>query len=460
MRFRELLVEQSSRNSSKGLLVWAARASLVSAVIALVAWVCSYVCQDELREFGKHSPASKHLNRSSLFPAVDKLHTRWTHVSSGQCGFFPLPCAPQKIEWLGSPELSGLSKREANEKYFRGREYIAARDYDADFPWGVASEYRPGQRIGKGAFSSVYKALHLPENRTYAVKVLDAADMFRFVREVDVSLRMRFHPRVITVYDAFQLEDGRKALVMDYIEDIVPIERVKQEISLPSLRRYLYTVLHVLAFAKENKVLHRDLDLENVFIDGKSNSLFVADWGASKFFEEESHATNVGADGYRAPELLLQNPYYDYSADIWSVGALFLELLMGREPIFKFDDDESELFAISQVLGTDGFHELLRRREIYCPPETVLRLGRKIPCSWVSLVRTHKPGIFILEHAVDLLDKMLRWLPEERITVAESLKHPFLRGVDGGFEAELCPKGSARYDFLLARPNVDQRVTP
>jgi casein kinase II subunit alpha len=331
------------------------------------------------------------------------------------------------LEWLGSPELDGLGQTEANELYFRGPSYVAARDYDRKLPWGIKDHYALGRPLGKGAFSAVFEAVHTPSNITYAVKVLNAIDRFRAVREIDISLRMRFHPSVVTLYDAFKTDDGRVALVLEHVEAVVPRKQVMQEMNAENLRRYMYTLLHVLDHASKHGVLHRDLDLGNVLIDGEENALFVADWGASTFFSEEGHACNVGADGYRAPELLLGYPFYDYQVDVWSAGVMLFEWLVGSLEVFEFGQDDMELFAIAQLLGSDGFHDLLRSRQIYCPPETVLRIGYLNNSNWLSL-RNHdwSPGTYSAE-AVDLLGRMLNWIPEDRISAADALSHPFFK---------------------------------
>jgi casein kinase II subunit alpha len=333
-------------------------------------------------------------------------------------------------EWLGSPELDGLSQTEANELYFRGPSYVAARDYDAKIPWGTREHYALGRLLGNGAFSAVFEAVHMPPNRTYAVKVLNEIDRFRAVREIDISLRMRFHPSVVTLYDAFQTEDGRVALVLEHVESAVPLEQVMQEMKVENLRRYMFTLLHVLAHASKLGVLHRDLDLRNVLIDGRKTALFVTDWGASTFFSEEGHACDVGADGYRAPELLLDFPFYDYQVDIWSAGVMLLEWLLGSLNVFRFGQDDMELFAIAQVLGSDGFHDLLRSRRIYCPPETVLRIGYLNDSNWLSLRINGRPSVFYSAEAVDLLSRMLKWIPEDRISAADALSHPFFENMN------------------------------
>jgi serine/threonine protein kinase len=353
------------------------------------------------------------------------LHTKGNRTLAGPQGLKEESRGKSQFEWLGSPELDGLCQTEANELYFRGSYYVAARDYDAQFPWGIEAHYKLGRPLGKGSFSSVFAAVHVPSNRTYAVKVLNAINRFRALREIDISLRMRFHPNVITLFDAFQTDDGRVALVLEYIELVVPREKVMQEMKLENLRNYMYTLLHVLDYASKHGVLHRGLDLKTFLIDGEKNALFVAYWGASTFFSEEGHACNVGADGYRAPELLLRHPFYVYQVDIWSAGIMLLEWLLGTLEVFDIGQDEMELAAIAQVLGSDGLHDLLRSRYIYCPPETILHIGYLNHSNW-QFLKTHERSSGIRSaDAVDLLDSMLKWIPEDRISAADSLAHPF-----------------------------------
>ncbi len=79
--------------------------------------------------------------------------------------------------------------------------------------------------------------------------------------------------------------------------------------------------------------MHWDLKPENILIDEKLN-IKICDFGSAKILKEGLRSPYVVSMYYRAPELYLNYPYYDYKIDIWSFGCILAELLMGR-PLFR-----------------------------------------------------------------------------------------------------------------------------
>uniref|UniRef100_A0A0A9Z9Z1 Mitogen-activated protein kinase FUS3 n=1 Tax=Lygus hesperus TaxID=30085 RepID=A0A0A9Z9Z1_LYGHE len=122
---------------------------------------------------------------------------------------------------------------------------------------------------------------------------------------------------------------------------------------------------------------------------------------------------------YRAPEIMCSCESYDYKIDVWSTGCIFAELLM-RNPIFPGEDYKQQLHLIFNILGTpteDDFNCI--SNEFAAQYIRNLPVREKVPLAKVI-------GKRVNPLAVDLLEKMLVFDPNKRISVDEALEHPYL----------------------------------
>ncbi len=115
---------------------------------------------------------------------------------------------------------------------------------------------------------------------------------------------------------------------------------------------YLRQILSGLLMCHSNRIIHRDLKPQNILIDDRGN-VKIADFGLARGFTvpfpELTH--EVVTLWYRAPEILLGQASYTPSVDIWSVGCIYAEMLMGK-PLFEGECEIGQLFKICRVLGT------------------------------------------------------------------------------------------------------------
>jgi serine/threonine protein kinase len=115
---------------------------------------------------------------------------------------------------------------------------------------------------------------------------------------------------------------------------------------------YLRQILSGLLMCHSNRIIHRDLKPQNILIDDRGN-VKIADFGLARGFTvpfpELTH--EVVTLWYRAPEILLGQASYTPSVDIWSVGCIYAEMLMGK-PLFEGECEIGQLFKIFRVLGT------------------------------------------------------------------------------------------------------------
>lgn len=122
---------------------------------------------------------------------------------------------------------------------------------------------------------------------------------------------------------------------------------------------------------------------------------------------------------YRAPEILLGCKYYSTEVDIWSIGGIFSEMAT-HKVLFKGDSEIDQLFQIFRVLGTPD--------DTSWPGVSELSDYKSTFPNWQrSSLAKHAPQLN--EEAIDLLNKLLVYKPDERITARSALQHPFFRSV-------------------------------
>ncbi len=200
-------------------------------------------------------------------------------------------------------------------------------------------KYSALDRLGKGAFGVVYRCCDPDLDRIVAVKVLLAADLAdpelleRFSREARAAAKLS-HPNIVAVYDA-GVESGKPYLVMEYVAGrTLDAMMDAKEWDTQSVLQLVYHLADALAYSHESGVLHRDLKPANVLVDERGRPK-LADFGLARLADDARwlSATGdiLGTPRYMSPEqALLPSDEVDTRSDIYSLGALFYELLAGR----------------------------------------------------------------------------------------------------------------------------------
>ena len=105
-------------------------------------------------------------------------------------------------------------------------------------------------------------------------------------------------------------------------------------------------------------IMHRDIKPHNILINPATQDLRIVDWGLSEFyFHGKDYNPRVSTRYFKAPELLLNYSYYDYSIDVWSMGVMIAGIIFKKEPFFQGADIPDQLIKIVKVLGFDEFRE-------------------------------------------------------------------------------------------------------
>ena len=212
----------------------------------------------------------------------------------------------------------------------------------------LADRYRIERELGQGGMATVYLAEDLKHKRKVAVKVLRAEVAAslggdRFSREIEVAAALQ-HPHILPLLDsgeAFGPDRSGPYLfyVMPYVDGESLRDRLDREGELPihDAVKILAEVADALAAAHAKGVVHRDIKPDNVMLSGRH--ALVMDFGVAKAVSEATGRQNIttvgvalGTPTYMAPEQAVADPGLDHRVDIYALGVMGYELLLGRPP--------------------------------------------------------------------------------------------------------------------------------
>eukprot|EP01035_Chromulina_nebulosa_P017640 gene17640-23218_t len=308
------------------------------------------------------------------------------------------------------------------------------------FEFEVLSRYDIQKFCGYGAFGVVTSAIDTVTNRTVAIKkIMGAMTSSMKCKQTlrEIRLMKRFHHENITnILDLIPLPPDKLDFEDLYIvEDLMEtdLHRViysKQDLSIDHVQCFIYQILRGLKYLHSANVIHRDLKPSNILVNSNCD-VKICDFGLSCLSEDETgnptdKTEYVVTRWYRAPEVMLARQEYTNAIDIWSVGCILAELL-NRKPLFPGEDYLKQLEIICNKLGKPHDQELdfitsQRAREyVISLPITKTTLDVKL----VDYFPNYKNNIDV----IDLLTNMLKFVPSERITVNDSLKHNFLKSM-------------------------------
>lgn len=189
--------------------------------------------------------------------------------------------------------------------------------------------------------ASVYLADDLKHGRLVAIKVMNtdigaSIGTSRFIREIEIAARLT-HPNILPLYDSGVIDD-QPYYVMPYIEGESLRQRIIRHKSFPieDALRFATEISNALGYAHDRGLIHRDIKPENVLL---SNGIaLVADFGIARLINagEQPALTManavIGTPAYMSPEQLEQVAAIDGRADLYSLGCVLYEMLVGTPP--------------------------------------------------------------------------------------------------------------------------------
>jgi serine/threonine-protein kinase len=313
--------------------------------------------------------------------------------------------------------------------------------------------YRVTKSIGAGGFAVVYLAKQLDLDRDVALKVLRPSDndedpdddygdkiVGRFEREAKLVSQLR-DPNTITMYDYGQSEVGHLYMVFEFVDGISLKQLLKREKKLSAERtvKIMRQVLMSLQEAHSVGVLHRDLKPANVMVFdqvGRQDQIKVLDFGiATRAFLDKKDLTKnlteegmiLGTPRYMSPEQI-RGKELALSSDLYSVGLLGFEMLVGRSAILG----ENSIEVIGQQIA---------------PEPAKIPMGVELPGNLRRVLKKllQKDPALRFEDAGEVIEALANWDggPDvQMLTDDESvpdLDAEFLEPVDGDGASESTP---------------------
>ena len=210
--------------------------------------------------------------------------------------------------------------------------------------------------LGRGGMGVVYKVQHRHMKKTMALKVLlsekaSEKEVKRFMREAKLTAALD-HDNIVKIYDYAQ--QPAPHISMEYVEGQTLgdfLSKKRGRLSEREAAKLFLQICEALTHAHEKKVLHRDLKPGNILITNKG-VVKVMDFGLAKPFSlEEDEALSVkgelvGTPQYMSPEQASTKKELDHRSDIYSLGAIFYEMLCGTPPFKGEGNTLSLLFKI------------------------------------------------------------------------------------------------------------------
>lgn len=282
-----------------------------------------------------------------------------------------------------------------------------------------SSRYIDRVKLGEGTYGEVYRAVDSETHQNVALKIMksnqedEGISPFSF-REVS-TLRSISHPNIISLLDVIA-KPKTLMLVFEY----VPVDLMKylhfQAMHMDLLRSYAFQLIAGVYYLHTHQIIHRDIKPANLLLN-KDGMLKICDFGLARNFSVpmRQYSPGVVTLWYRAPELLFEPKCYDISIDIWSVGCVIAEMVL-RRPLFKGDSDIDLIHKIFSILGTPDDLSVLKYF-------STLDIPVYPPKNLMEVLNTDD------EYLCDLISKMLRFNPANRISALEALRHPFFDGI-------------------------------
>lgn len=199
------------------------------------------------------------------------------------------------------------------------------------------------RELGRGGQALVFEAIQHPTERKVAVKVLldghyaSAQALARFDQEIKIIAQFR-HPNIITIFGAGTTQDGRPFYAMDYVRGAPLHQWVRtNRPAPPDVLRLFTQICDALHYAHERGIVHRDLKPGNILIDEHGVPKIV-DFGLAKRLAAPSNVdlstsgAILGTIPYLAPEQTRTGAVIDRRTDVYALGVILYEQLVGRRP--------------------------------------------------------------------------------------------------------------------------------
>ena len=299
----------------------------------------------------------------------------------------------------------------------------------------VVSKYSIQKRLGKGSYGIVWRAVDKETNEVIAIKKCfdcfqNGTDSQRIFREISLLQQLNGHPNIVRLFDVIRSKSGKDLyMVCEYMAtDLNAV--IKSGILEPIHAKYIcYQMLSGLKFMHSAGVVHRDIKPSNILIDSSSR-IKICDFGLARLINNSNLdvlTSYVATRWYRAPEIILGCSKYSFPVDIWSLGTILAEMILGK-PLFPGTSTLNQLERIVELTGWPSEGEIEKMN----PSEKFLNsLSSRIEVKPLCEVM---PGATV--DSMDMVRQLLRFDPTKRLSASAALEHPFVIEFRTGSEEE------------------------
>ncbi|XP_065273203.1 aurora kinase B [Emys orbicularis] len=254
------------------------------------------------------------------------------------------------------------------------------------------NDFEIGRPLGKGKFGNVYLARERASRFIVALKVLFKSQMekegveHQLRREIEIQSHLQ-HPNILRLYNYFH-DKKRVYLILEYAprgELYKELQKCRQ-FDEQKTATFMEELADALIYCHAKKVIHRDIKPENLLM-GLKGELKIADFGWSVHAPSLRRRTMCGTLDYLPPEMI-EGKTHDEKVDLWCIGVLCYELLVGQPPFESSTHTET--------------YRRITKVDLQFPP-------------------------FMSEGSRDLIAKLLRHNPAERLPLRAVLEHPWVK---------------------------------
>jgi len=314
------------------------------------------------------------------------------------------------------------------------------------------NKYELLKQIGEGAYGIVCKAREKATGELVAIKTFkDNSDQELTIqnRELETTIAVS-SPYVVECIESFR-DHGQLHLVFEFAPGVNLQEHINAHPNgLPKdeVKRFCYELCEAVRSCHRAKIIHRDIKPENLLLD-KNKRLKLCDFGVARVIDGPGVPLSnyVATRWYRPPELELRSNQYSFSADVWSIGAILVEMASGY-PLFPGESSIDQLHLIEELLGPIphvpgakvvkklGGDAPGKRKDTQSTPG-MQQLDRESSAGssrsaagdgkWNTTAKLKKKfGYFLGVQGIAFLEETLRLVPSERLSADELLKQPYL----------------------------------
>uniref|UniRef100_A0A8C7XF97 dual-specificity kinase n=1 Tax=Oryzias sinensis TaxID=183150 RepID=A0A8C7XF97_9TELE len=335
--------------------------------------------------------------------------------------------------------------------YRRGREKERERSYQRK---GSRRKHKRRRRKTR-SYSQSSSSMFILGGVSVALKIIKNVEKYKEAARLEINVLEKINEKdpdnkflCVQMYDWFDYH-GHMCLSFELLA-LSTFDFLKENNYLPysigQVRHMAYQICLAVKFLHDSKLTHTDLKPENIlFVNSdftmsynvekkreertvKNTSVRVVDFGSATF-DHEHHSTIVSTRHYRAPEVILELGW-SHPCDVWSIGCILFEYYLGFT-LFQTHDNREHLAMMERILGPVPSRMIRKtRKQKYFYRG---RLDWDESSSAGKYVRENCKPLrrYLLSEAeehhqlFDLIESMLEYEPARRLTLADSLKHPF-----------------------------------